>query len=153
MDNLEDNPLVKQAFRVNKIIAMAMVASLGVYALIVEVLRGQQESFPGCAPESAQHLPDIFMIVALIIIVVITKARKTLLKISPADEIETKIRKLTTATVVTFALSEVPVLLGLILFLLGGYVKEFYMLLTLSALMMGLHFPKADHWAVWFRKS
>jgi len=153
MENMEENPLVKQAFRANKIIAMAMVASLGIYAVIVEVLGGQEKSFPGCAPESAQHLPDIFMIVALIMIVVITKTRNTLLKMSPTDEIETKIRKLTMATVVTFALSEVPAILGLILFLLGGYVKEFYLLLALSALMMGLHFPKADHWAVWFRKS
>jgi len=150
---MEDNQTVKQAFRATTIIATAMIVSLAVYVVIVEVLRRQQEGFTGCAPASAQHLPDIFMGVALLLIIAIQKSRNTLLKIRPTDQIEAKLRKLTMATIVTYALSEIPAIMGLVLFLLGGYVTEFYMLLTLSALMMGLHFPKAEHWAVWFRQS
>jgi hypothetical protein len=44
------------------------------------------------------------------------------------------------------ALAEVPAVLGLTLFLLGGYNRDFYYLLLVSLVLAFMYFPRASVW-------
>jgi len=48
--------------------------------------------------------------------------------------------------VFVFALGEIPVILGLALYFVGGYLLDFYVLAGLSALAFALAFPSALEW-------
>ncbi len=48
--------------------------------------------------------------------------------------------------VLVFAVGEVPVILGLALYFVGGYLLDFYILAALSVLAFSLAFPSAAEW-------
>ena len=48
--------------------------------------------------------------------------------------------------ILVFAVAEVPVILGLALYFVGGYLLDFYALAAVSILAFGLAFPSAREW-------
>jgi hypothetical protein len=48
--------------------------------------------------------------------------------------------------VLVFAVAEVPVILGLALYFVGGYLLDFYALAAVSVLAFALAFPSARDW-------
>jgi hypothetical protein len=48
--------------------------------------------------------------------------------------------------ILVFAVGEVPVILGVALYFVGGYLLDFYVLAGLSAVALGLAFPSAIEW-------
>lgn len=48
--------------------------------------------------------------------------------------------------ILIFAVGEVPVILGLALYFVGGYLLDFYILAGLSLVAFGLAFPSAGEW-------
>ncbi len=48
--------------------------------------------------------------------------------------------------VLVFAVAEVPVILGLALYFVGGYLLDFYTLAAVSVLGFGLAYPSASDW-------
>jgi hypothetical protein len=48
--------------------------------------------------------------------------------------------------VLIFAVGEIPVILGLALYFVGGYLLDFYILAGLSALAFALAYPSAVEW-------
>ena len=144
---------MNKLFQTSRIISGAMLLAVLVYAVIVEVMRRQFDPFQGFAAPRTAQLPDIFYGLALMALVAIRVLRKTLLKSNPGDDGKILVRKLVVAHIVTYCLCEIPAILGLVLFLMGGHYREFYVLLLFSLLLMVLYFPKIDHWEAWLRKS
>ena len=48
--------------------------------------------------------------------------------------------------ILIFAVAEVPVILGLALYFVGGYLLDFYALAAVSVLAFALAFPSASEW-------
>lgn len=122
------------------------MASMAVYAVLVEVLRQQMHSFQGFSPHVLEPYKDIMFIVPLIVLVGAKKARDSILKREKTDTRQALLTKLRVATLVTFALCEVPALLGLALFLSGSLHREFYIYLACSVAAMMIYFPRYEHW-------
>lgn len=143
---MDQNGDLRKAHRLSSIIAGAMMSGLLLYLGIVEVFKLQHKPFGGFSPQAVTGLKDIFLLGALGILVLIRKARSTILKKERTDDLKKLIARLNLATLVTFALCETPAILGMVLFLLGGLDKEFYILLTCSMVVMFVYFPRYRHW-------
>jgi len=53
---------------------------------------------------------------------------------------------LSSAQILVFAVAEAPVILGLALYFVGGYLVDFYLLAGLSVVAFALAFPSANDW-------
>ncbi len=147
------NPIsIKNEYRTAAIIAGGMVAALFAYAAVVEVLIRQHEIFKGFHPQmNVEKFRDGLLGVAFVVFIAIRGIRKSILKKKDEDGPQALANKLKIATIATFALSEVPAIFGLVLFLMGGLHKEFYISFLYSCLLMTLYFPRYQHWDAWIR--
>jgi hypothetical protein len=122
-------------------IGLAMIASVFVYAGVVELVKWQWAPFAGFAklnPQTADLLKYIFLAVAA----VQYGAIKVVQKIVPGRSVDS----LPQAAIITFALCESVAVLGLVLFLLAGNSLDFYIFMLISLGFFYLFYPKYDQW-------
>ncbi len=137
---MDDQQLKIRYLRVN-FVGLAMIGSVFIYALVVEVLKrtlAPFAGFGGFTPAQAQTLKYLLVALAFANFVII----KIIQKVLGAGSAE----KLVRATVVTFALCEAVSLFGLALFLLDGNAMDFYTFMFLSLFYFWLFFPKYQDW-------
>lgn len=148
-----DTPL-RQAYRSTIIVCGAMIASLFPYLLVVEIIR-RQVGYGGYLvdAEQVELLQYVFFILALLPYVIPQLIKRHLTVVAPREGIETLITRLRTATLLSYVLSEVPAVFGLVLFFLAGAYKTFYALWFLSLVSMLLHFPRLRVWEELARKA
>jgi hypothetical protein len=143
---------LKAEYRGAAIISGAMMGGLVVYVMLVEFFRRAHSPFEGLNPSALPaQARDVFYGLAFAAFLLARFVRKTILKQAPSEGSDVLVRKLKTATIVTFALADVPAIMGLVLFLLSGLYQEFYALLLFSLLLMGVYFPRIDYWESWVR--
>jgi hypothetical protein len=122
-------------------IGLAMIASVFVYAGVVEVIKWRWAPFAGFArlePASVSLLKYVFLALAAAQYGII----KAIQKIIPAKSVA----NLPQAAIITFALCESVALLGLVLFLLAGNSLDFYVFMVISLGFFYLFFPKYEQW-------
>jgi hypothetical protein len=122
-------------------IGLAMIASVFVYAGVVELLKWQMAPFAGfakLAPGTVALIKYIFLALAAAQFGVI----KAVQKIRPASSVE----KLSLTAIITFALCESVAVLGLVLFMLAGNSLDFYIFMLISLGFFYLFFPKYEQW-------
>jgi hypothetical protein len=122
-------------------IGLAMIASVFVYAGVVELLKWQLAPFAGFAkldPGTVTLIKYIFLALAAAQFGVI----KTVQKILTASSVE----KLALTAIITFALCESVAVLGLVLFVLAGNSLDFYIFMVISLGFFYLFFPKYEQW-------
>jgi hypothetical protein len=122
-------------------IGLAMIASVFVYAGVVELIKWQFAPFAGFAkldPRTAGLLKYVFLAVAAAQYAAIRVVRK----IVPAKSVN----NLPQAAIITFALCESVALLGLVLFLMVGNSLDFYIFMAISLGYFYLHYPKYEEW-------
>ena len=122
-------------------IGLAMIASVFVYAGVVELIKWQLAPFAGFAkldPGTAGLLKYVFLAVAA----AQYGAIKVVQKIVSAKSVD----HLPQAAIVTFALCESVAVLGLVLFLLAGSPMDFYIFMVISLGFFYLFFPKYENW-------
>jgi hypothetical protein len=146
---MKDDVNLRQEYRVTAIVAVAMLGAVAMYAAVVTVLQLQQQPFSGFAPDRLGQLREGFLLAILFVLIGVRMTRKGVLKKEPGDSPKALVNKLRVATIATFALCEVPAILGLVLFLLGGASKDFYSLALVSVAFMVLYFPRYRHWETW----
>jgi hypothetical protein len=137
---LDDQQLKIRYLRVN-FVGLAMIGSVFIYALVVEVLKRNLAPFTGfggLTPAGAQMLKYLLVALAFANVFII----KVIQKVLGAGSAE----KLVMATVVTFVLCEAVSLFGLALFLLDGNAMDFYTFMFLSLFYFWLFFPKYQDW-------
>jgi len=147
MENMID---LQKEIRKTTVIAWAMVASILMYAGVAEIIRMQNQPFNGFVPQALQH-KDAFFLGALIAFIGIRMVRNAILKGAASDPVA-KLNRLRTATIVSLLMTEIPALLGLVLFLMTGNTQEFRIMVALSLVAVTLYFPKLNHWQVWMRR-
>lgn len=153
------NDDLRKAYRMTAFIGLAMIASLVVYAVVVELIKKQNAPFGGYSPMP----PDVFstlryalMVVAAVEFFVIRLMNKLMLSGKvPLQSSPTTVRfapelqRLVSAAVVTFALCESVAIYGLVLFLIQGNSGDFYLFLVLSLLFFSTYFPRYGTWEEW----
>lgn len=144
---------VKKEHRVTATVAGAFIGAVVFFAGVVEYFSFAYKPFEGFAPQHVDRLREIFYIVAVMILFGIRMTRKAVLKKSPQDTLRTFVSRLRIATVMTFGLCEIAAALGLVLFLVGGLPRDFYILFLLSLLGMVVYFPRYDHWQAWIGRE
>jgi len=138
---------LKKTYKITVIIGASLIASLLIYALIVELIRSEFKPFPGFVTiTEIQVLRYIFYGFAFFEVIAVNILRPVLLKERPTDDLNVFILKLNRAAIITYVFCEVPAILGLVLFLLSGLHTDFYIFLFLSLILEILYFPKFKNW-------
>jgi len=122
-------------------IGLVMIASVFVYAGVVELLKWKLAPFVGFAkldPDTVALLKYAFLVLAAAQFGVI-KAVQKILPTRSGDN-------LSLTAIITFALCESVAVLGLVLFLLAGNSMDFYIFMVISLGFFTLFFPKYDQW-------
>ncbi|MFP5212783.1 MAG: hypothetical protein ACLGPL_05335 [Acidobacteriota bacterium] len=145
---MENGLDLKKEYQITAIVSGAMMASTLIYAIVVEFIRMQHTPFTGFAPQSLGNVKEYFYVMPLFWLFVIKAVRGAVAKAGQDTDPRSTVNRLRMATIVTFALCEVPALFGLVLFLLGGLHSEFYLMLAFSLVGMLLYFPRYNHWEV-----
>jgi F0F1-type ATP synthase membrane subunit c/vacuolar-type H+-ATPase subunit K len=142
---------LKKAYRTSAIVCAGMIASLFIYAIVVEVINAQHRPFASF-PE-IQMLRYIFYGLALLQIAVMRLLQRLLLKKTPSGDLQVLAARLSTSAIVISALCETPAIYGLVLFLLAGLYKDFYFLLAYSLGLLLFNFPRYSRWEEWAGRS
>jgi len=134
------------------LIATAIIASLVIYLGLVEVLRAVYRPFRGFVTLAnvSQFRYAVFG-AAVAVIVLIRVLRPRLLRKALREDARTDLHRLQRAAIVTMVLGEIPGILGLGLFLLGGFNIDFYVLVFASLLLVFMYFPRRIAWEEWLR--
>ena len=140
-DLARSSTTLKARYLAVNFIGLAMIASVFVYAGVVELIKWQLAPFAGFArldPRTAGLLKYVFLALAAAQYGII----KVVQKIMPAKSAD----NLPQAAIITFALCESVAVLGLVLFLLAGNAMDFYIFMVISLGFFYLFFPKYEQW-------
>ncbi len=140
---------IEIAHRQTAIISAAIGGSLVVYAAMIEVLRRVLP--PPELFESFDMLRIVLFAVSGVLVFTSTVLKGTLLRNPPASA-DLRIARLRTAGIITAAFAEVPVIFGLVLFIIGRLSSDFYILLVVSLYMLVRHFPRREQWENYVRR-
>jgi hypothetical protein len=152
MENVREE--LKTSHKTASVIGIAIIASLFLYLVIVEVLRAKMRRFHGLVQfPGVNMLRYVFYGIAVIEVLATRLLQGILLRRAPGDDARATVVKLARTAVVTLSLSEVPALLGLVLFLLGGLNKDFYALLAVSLVLVFMYFPRLGSWENWVERK
>jgi F0F1-type ATP synthase membrane subunit c/vacuolar-type H+-ATPase subunit K len=136
---------LSQAYRAAVILSVAMIASVLVYAGVVEILpRLAPANEPAMDSETVELLRKLFRGLALVNF--LAAAWLGGRPHRPAGEPLARLAKLKTLTTVGLALAESIALYGLVLFLLSRDSMDFYYLFLVSLLSFIVVFPRRDRW-------
>lgn len=136
--------------KTSSLIAVSIITSLLLYLGIAEFIRARFRPFHGfMAVADLQFLRYVIFGLAVLTIILVRILRPILLRKSPHDDDKSAIHRLQKAALVTLVLSELPGILGLVLFLLGGLNIDFYFLLFASLLLVFMYFPRRSGWEEW----
>jgi F0F1-type ATP synthase membrane subunit c/vacuolar-type H+-ATPase subunit K len=153
---------LRAAYRVAVIIGLAIMASLVIYLIIVQLF--ENGSFGQAGGQSLQGpqleiIKFILLGVSVVNFFLIRFLNNLILnpageqRPAPTAAAPSDLGKLTTAAIVTFALCETPAIFGLVLYFLGRNATDFYLFLLISMFFFASHFPKYSQWEEWYRKQ
>ena len=138
---------LRQAYRTTAIVCAAMIVGLFPYLAVVELMRGQLGS-AGYLMDSQQIelLAYVLYGLALLPIIVPHLIKRHVVAAASQEGEGVLIIRLRIATFLSYALSEVPAVFGLLLFFLARLNTAFYVLWFLSLLSMLVQFPRLRTW-------
>ncbi len=143
---MEPQGELKSAYEKSVNLSWAMVAALVLCPITVEIVRMQNTSFTGFAPQVASQVRDFIYGIAIVLPLSIRTFRKMILKRGRSSDLTTVARRLVAATAGSILVAEIPAILGLLLFLMGGLYREFYIALGYSVLVILAYFPRYHQW-------
>jgi hypothetical protein len=130
-----------------KMVAGAIIASMAVYLALVEVLRAALKPFHGLATVAdLQPIRYAAFGAAAAVILLILILRPRLFRRKEGEGRAAGLMRLQKAALLTMVLAEMPAILGLVLFLIGGGAADFYKLLFASLILAFIHFPRGGAW-------
>jgi hypothetical protein len=141
---------IHAAHRQTTIIAAAIASSLIAYVAIVEFLRRSQPS--AVASPEADMLRITFFALAGLVIFTATVTKGVLMRSAPQNP-EARLSRLRTTTILSLALSEIPAVFGLALFLITRRRGDFYLLLVVAVYLIVRHFPQREAWETYVRRG
>jgi len=133
-------------------VGSAILVSLVIYLGLVEVLKTVLKPFPGFAPlDRMQPFRLAAFGAAAVIILLILLLRPRLFRREGGEEAAAVLRRFQKASLIILVLGEIPAILGLGLFLVGGIAMDFYKLLFASLVLTFIDFPRRAAWEEWLK--
>jgi hypothetical protein len=155
VNNGRDGPRDPEAyfnktFKTAWIVSAALMLSLLLYAVVVEIFRSSHKGSLGLAYfQDIRMIRYLFYMIGALEIIVIRVLRGLLLRKIHGEEPGLLIQKLFRTSLFSAVLSEVPALLGLTLFFLTGQTRDFFILLAVSFLLIFMFLPRKENWKTW----
>jgi len=135
-----------------KMVGMAIFVSLVIYLGLIEVLRAVLRPFRGFAVSAGiQPLRLSAFGAAAAVILLILLLRPRLFRRDARDNAPAALRRFQKASLVLLVLGEIPAVLGLGLFIIGGNAPDFYKLLFTSLVLTFINFPRRAAWEEWLK--
>jgi len=154
MNNPGQDDDLKKVVKTAVVIASSMLAVLFIYLVAVEVIRAQMAPFSGLVEiKNTMLLRYVFYGVAVFQVILIRILRGFLLRKTFSSEKTNRAGDLFKTSILILALSEIPAILGLVLFLLAGLNRDFYILLFVSLFLMFMYFPRYNNWKTWINEK
>ncbi|MHB8843858.1 MAG: hypothetical protein ACYC7L_03840 [Nitrospirota bacterium] len=157
---------LRAAYRTTVFIGLALMASLVIYLIIVQLFESGTVALqgePALSGNPFEFLKFAFIGVSVIIFFLIRSLNNQVLhsaggqgqapRRTAAPGAPAAYGKLSTAAIITFALCETPAIFGLVLYFLGRNATDFYLFLIISMFFFASHFPKFSQWEEWYRKQ
>jgi F0F1-type ATP synthase membrane subunit c/vacuolar-type H+-ATPase subunit K len=159
---------LRAAYRVSVIIGLAIMASLLVYAILVGLFENGSIALsdtPALSGSGLEIMKFALLGASAVIFFVIRFVNARLLNAGggrdqaidtrprPATGTEAEFGRLTTASIITYALCETPAIFGLVLYVLGRNSADFYLFLMASLFYFATNFPRFSQWEEWYRKQ
>jgi hypothetical protein len=136
-----------RALRPVTLVSATVVASLAIYLALVEVLKATLKPFRGFASiGDIQPVRYALYGAGAAVVLLILLLRPRLYRRRAGEDLPTALLRLQRAAVLIVVLGEVPAILGLVLFLLGGLARDFYSLLFVSIVLVFIDFPRRGAW-------
>jgi hypothetical protein len=130
----------------------AILVSLVLYLGLVEVLRAVLKPFQGFAAAAmTQPLRLASFGAAAAVILAILVLRPRLFGRRGGEDVPAASRRLQRAAIIMLVLGEIPAVLGLGLFLVGGGASDFYKFLFVSIVLTFINFPRLGAWEEWLK--
>ncbi|NOY07021.1 MAG: hypothetical protein GXO82_10420 [Chlorobi bacterium] len=137
---------MKKAYRLAMITSASLLFSMVFYVIIVEIIALQEKSILGERALMVGIIRWLFIALVASISIGIRYIRSSMLRFDSSLSVGKRIGKLFKTTIMVTALCEVPAILGMVLFFIGGNRWDFYPFLFFSALLIVLYFPRFDYW-------
>ncbi|MBI4736561.1 MAG: hypothetical protein HY766_11005 [candidate division NC10 bacterium] len=136
-----------------RVVYGAMVGSILVYWIVVQVIRKVGQIPRGrdvfAAVDWLRYPLYALGVVACVVVLVLRRRLfdpEGVIRRARGQNLPELLSTLSSNQVLVFAVGEVPVILGLALYFVGGYLLDFYILAGLSAVAFALAFPSAVEW-------
>ncbi len=151
-----------QYHRMATVIGYGMIGTLLIFTAVVETLKGMNYETQGFWPPSALEILRYLLLgITLIEFFMIRIVKKMILSgggrmstlSNQGDPLLSKVQKLFTAAIVTFAFCESVGIYGLVLFIIGGSSFDFYLFIFLSLVFFAVYFPKYPQWEEWVNST
>ncbi len=151
---MEDEKDIRKYFQTALILAGAMMGTLLIYLLAIEILRAKLAPFTGILQlKNPQPVRLTIYFIAAFQVIVIRLLRGFLLRAKKNETEKKLINKLFRVSVISSILAQVPALLGFLLFLISGLNGDFYILLFVSFFLTFMFFPRISNWRAWIRNN
>ena len=153
-ETMEDRNQIRNSYRTAVWIGVSVISSLLIILVMEELMRFKLHPFRGFVPpHDVTSLRYILYGAAVLEVLLIRLIQGLLLKKSSGDNARAVLEKLFRASIATVCLSEVPAVLGFVLFLLHGLNKDFYALLIVSLFLVFMYFPRLGSWEDWIARN
>ncbi len=154
MNNPGQDDDLKKAAKTAVVLASSMLAVLFIYLAAVEIIRARMAPFSGLVEiKNTMFLRYGFYGIAVFQVILIRVLRGFLLRKTLSSEKTNLADDLFKTSILILALSEIPAILGLVLFLLAGLNRDFYILLFVSLFLMFMYFPRYNNWKTWINEK
>ncbi len=122
---------------------MALLVSLGIYAVLIDQIQRTHAPFNGFVPGAPRDLLlSIFAALALANLGIVRVIQRSIL----AKAALPMVGRLQTAAIVAMAFCEAVAIYGVVLFMLGGRAIDYYIFAVLALVGFAAYFPRQQTW-------
>jgi hypothetical protein len=138
---------IGRALKPATMVAAAVLTSLVITLALVEILKATLRPFHGFATVGdMQPIRYAAYGAGAAVVLLLLILRPRLYKRRAGEDNGAAMLRLQRAAFLTLVLGEIPAMLGLVLFLIGGSAGDFYRLLAVSLVLVFIHFPRRGVW-------
>ncbi|RFT16098.1 MAG: hypothetical protein OP8BY_2104 [Candidatus Saccharicenans subterraneus] len=150
---MEAREIIRRTHRIAALVGFSVLGAMALYLVLVELIRIKMAPFHGLYPitdpEAVRNLRYLFYGLSAASVLLARILQSLLLRKKPGDRPEDLLNKLHRTSLIMVIMSELPALFGLILFLIRGLYRDFYILLAISVVVLFIFFPRRRAWEEW----
>ncbi len=141
---------LRRSYRPAVVVAAAILGSLAVYIVLALLLQASRPFHRFLL--SGTTIPIVRLVfygLAILQVIIIRLMRGLFYRPAPGLDGRALGRRLMLVSIFTSVFSEVPALLGFVLFLLAGLNWDLYVLVFVSLVLVFMFFPRLRYWEDW----